>query len=53
MPKLMALLVLTLAWVTPAAGQGETTSAIAGSVTDPDGAAVPEATVTLTASRTA
>lgn len=44
----MALLVLTLAWVTPAAGQGETTSAIAGSVTDPDGAAVPEATVTLT-----
>ena len=32
----------------PALAQGETTSAIVGSVTDPTGAAIPGATVTVT-----
>ena len=49
MPKFRWIL---LAWVfaahIPAMGQGETTSAIAGSVTDPSGAAIPNATVTAT-----
>lgn len=47
MPPL-ALLVSTLAMRVPALAQGETTSAIVGSVTDPSGAALPGATVTAT-----
>src|ERR1019366_9106270 len=43
-----ALLVSTLAMRVPAVAQGETTSAIVGSVTDPSGAALPGATVTVT-----
>ena len=44
----LALLVSTLAMRVPALAQGETTSAIVGSVTDPSGAALPGATVTVT-----
>src|ERR1035438_8031026 len=44
----LALLVSTLATQVPAQAQGETTSAIVGSVTDPSGAALPGATVTVT-----
>src|ERR1039458_7026619 len=47
MPSL-AFLVSTLAMRVPALAQGETTSAIIGSVTDPSGAALPGATVTVT-----
>src|ERR1700719_997525 len=43
----LAFLVFTLAVRVPALAQGETTSAIAGSVTDPTGAAIPGATVTV------
>jgi hypothetical protein len=54
MPKLRrgapAFLVLVLALRVPAMAQGETTSAIVGAVTDPAGAAIPGATVTLTSS---
>jgi len=46
----LAFLVLVLALRVPAMAQGETTSAIVGTVTDPSGAAVPGATVTLTSS---
>src|ERR1017187_6407242 len=48
---LMQLLILSvslLAIRAPAQAQGETTSAIVGSVTDPTGAAIPGATVTVT-----
>ena len=49
MPKLwFAGLVLALAMRVPGFGQGETTSAIVGRVTDPAGAAIPGATVTVT-----
>src|SRR6202051_5324236 len=44
----LALLISTLVMQTPARAQGETTSAIVGSVTDPAGAAIPGATVTVT-----
>src|SRR5438132_3380993 len=47
MPKLVALLLLLRA---PVMAQGETTGAIVGSVTDPAGAAIPGATVTVTSS---
>jgi len=47
MPPL-ALLFSNLATRVPALAQGETTSAIVGSVTDPTGAAIPGATVTVT-----
>jgi len=46
----LAFLVLVLALRVSAMAQGETTSAIVGTVTDPSGAAVPSATVTLTSS---
>src|SRR6202049_4771684 len=48
MPKLLAFVVLTSALRVPAMAQGETTSAIVGSVSDPVGAAIPGATVTVT-----
>ncbi|HME05406.1 MAG TPA: carboxypeptidase-like regulatory domain-containing protein, partial [Bryobacteraceae bacterium] len=53
MPKSRAassivIMALTLAMPAPALAQGETTSAIVGSVTDPTGAAIPGATVTVT-----
>ena len=44
----LALLISTLVMQAPARAQGETTSAIVGSVTDPSGAAIPAATVTVT-----
>jgi hypothetical protein len=47
MPK-FAGIVLFFAWRIAAMGQGETTSAIAGSVTDPTEAAIPGAAVTVT-----
>ena len=47
MPKLWLLVVLTLALHVPAFAQGETTSEIVGSVTDPAGAAIAGATVTI------
>ena len=43
----LALLASTLGMRVPALAQGETTSAIVGSVTDPIGAAIPGATVTV------
>ncbi len=43
---LLVLLVSTFASCIPVMAQGETTSAIVGSVTDPAGAAIPDATVT-------
>src|ERR1017187_5043906 len=46
----LACLVFVLAPCVPVMAQGETTSAIVGAVTDPDGAAIPGATVTLTSS---
>jgi hypothetical protein len=49
MPKIWLLLVfLILIWRVVALGQGETTSAILGTVTDPTGAAISGATVTVT-----
>jgi hypothetical protein len=45
--KLVAFLVSTFASCAPVLAQGETTSAIVGSVTDPTGAAIPGATVTV------
>ena len=48
MRSLVVLVVLVLALRVPALAQGETTSAIVGSVTDPTGAAIPGATVTVT-----
>ncbi len=46
--KIFLLVAATaLTWREPASAQGETTSAIVGSVTDPSGAAVPGAGVTL------
>src|SRR5260370_24663942 len=53
MPKLLAFrlaVLIVLAWAmrAPARAQGETTSAIAGSVADPTGAAIPGASVTVT-----
>src|SRR5271165_4460580 len=53
MPKSRAassivIMALTLAMPAPALAQGETTSAIVGSVTDPTSAAIPGATVTVT-----
>ena len=48
MPKLWILLIAITATQVPAIGQGETTSAIVGSVTDPAGASLPGATVTIT-----
>ena len=52
MPKLLilrvaVLIVFALAMRAPARAQGETTSAIVGSVADPTGAAIPGATVTV------
>jgi hypothetical protein len=44
----LACLVATFAMHVPALAQGETTSAIVGSVTDPTGAPIPGATVTVT-----
>jgi hypothetical protein len=44
----LVLLASALAAPVPAMAQGETTSAIVGSVTDPTGAAIPDATVTAT-----
>jgi len=44
----LALLVSTLAVQVPSLAQGETTSAIVGTVTDPSGAVLPGATVTVT-----
>src|SRR5271169_3798500 len=46
--SLLILIVFALAQPAPAMAQGETTSAIVGSVTDPTGAAIPGATVTVT-----
>src|SRR5580658_8038186 len=46
--QLVAFLVPAFLWRVPAMAQGETTSAIVGSVTDPSGAAVSGATVTIT-----
>jgi hypothetical protein len=46
--RLVILAVFDLALRVPAPAQGETTSAIVGSVTDPTGAAIPGATVTVT-----
>jgi hypothetical protein len=46
--KLVLFLVSVFALRVPAMAQGETTSAIAGSVTDPAGAAIAGATVTVT-----
>src|ERR1039457_4901524 len=46
----LACLVFVLAPCVPVMAQGETTSAIVGAVTDPAGAAIPGATVTLTSS---
>jgi hypothetical protein len=46
--RMVALLVSTLAQSVPVMAQGETTSAIVGSVADPTGAAIPGATVTVT-----
>jgi hypothetical protein len=46
--QMVAFLVSTLASSVPVMAQGETTSAIVGSVTDPTGAAIPGATVTVT-----
>src|SRR5271169_6482819 len=52
MPKFwlrhLILVASILAMRVPAMAQGETTSAIVGSVTDPTGAAIPGATVTVT-----
>jgi hypothetical protein len=53
MPKfgncvLVVVVAFTLVMRIPAQAQGETTSAIVGSVTDPAGAAIPGATVTVT-----
>src|SRR5579863_1256474 len=48
MPKSLALAIAAFASCIPAMAQGETTSAIVGSVTDPTDAAIPGATVTLT-----
>src|SRR6202790_4661516 len=49
MPKLVALFLLFAgAMPSPVMAQGETTSAIMGSVTDPTGAAIRGATVTIT-----
>jgi hypothetical protein len=48
MPKLIGLLVAVFLLRALAMAQGETTSAIVGSVTDPAGAAIPGATVTVT-----
>jgi hypothetical protein len=45
--QLVASLVSTLAWRIPVMAQGETTSAIVGSVTDPAGAAIAGASVTI------
>src|SRR5689334_12359260 len=47
MPKLVALLAIALLMRVAAMAQGETTSAVIGSVTDPDGAAISGATVTI------
>ena len=44
----LALVVCPLAMPVPARAQGETTSAIAGTVTDPSGDSIPGATVTIT-----
>ena len=46
--QLVVFLVFTLALHVAALAQGETTSAIVGSVIDPTGAAIPSATVTVT-----
>src|SRR5712671_2173434 len=48
--RLLALLIFALAFRVPAMAQGETTSAIVGSVTDPTGAAIHGAIVTITSS---
>ena len=48
--RLLALLVAAFALRVPVMAQGETTSAIVGSVTDPSGAAIPGATVTVSSS---
>jgi hypothetical protein len=50
MPKIAVGALTVLLWCIRAAAQGETTSAIFGSVTDPAGEAIPGATVTLTSS---
>jgi hypothetical protein len=51
MPKFcLGVLIGLMALPTPAIAQGETTSAISGTVTDPAGAAIPGATVTVTSS---
>jgi hypothetical protein len=50
MPKFMALVFLNLTLCLPAMAQGETTSAIIGSVVDPAGAAISGATVTIVSS---
>ncbi len=46
----LALLVCDVALRVPLRAQGETTSAIAGSISDPSGAAIPGATVTVISS---
>jgi len=48
----LTLLVFHLALRVPVMAQGETTSAIVGSVTDPTSAAIRGATVTVTSSET-
>src|SRR5579872_6046487 len=48
MPKIIPAAVMILLTPAMGLGQGETTSAIVGSVVDPAGAAVPGATVTVT-----
>jgi hypothetical protein len=45
--QLIAVVVFALAWRVPVVAQGETTSAIVGSVTDPAGGTIPGATVTV------
>jgi hypothetical protein len=47
MPKIVTLTVSLLILRTLANAQGETTSAIAGQVSDASGAAIPGATVTI------
>src|SRR5580765_7019026 len=50
MPKLLALVALNLALCIPLMAQGETTSAIIGSIADPAGAAIAGATITIVSS---
>src|SRR5215470_3918408 len=48
MPKLLGVLLLVISSAVPVMAQGETTSAIVGSVADPSSAPIAGATVTIT-----